>query len=63
MGITWVAVTKYLPEYVDDVIRNIEELEETISGDWLLLVERYYLFTEKICKSRTAYFLFVINYR
>jgi hypothetical protein len=35
------AVTKYLPRYVDDVIRNIEELEETISGDWLPLAERY----------------------
>jgi len=34
------AVTKYLPRYVDDVIRNIAELEETISGDWLPLAER-----------------------
>ncbi|NOR77290.1 MAG: hypothetical protein GQ523_02405 [Methanophagales archaeon] len=34
------AVTKYLPRYVDDVIRNIGELEETISGDWLPLAER-----------------------
>ena len=35
------AVTKYMPEYVDDIIRNIGELEETISGDWLPLAERY----------------------
>ena len=34
------AVTKYMPEYVDDIIRNIRELEETISGDWLPLAER-----------------------
>ena len=34
------AVTKYMPEYVDDVIRNIKKLEETISGDWLPLAER-----------------------
>ncbi len=35
------AVTKYMPEYVDDIIRNIGELEETISDDWLPLAERY----------------------
>jgi hypothetical protein len=34
------AVTKYMPEYVDCIIRNIGELEETISGDWLPLAER-----------------------
>jgi len=37
------AVTKYKPRYVVDVIviRNIKELEETISGDWVPLAERY----------------------
>ena len=33
------AVTKYMPEYVDDIIRNIGELEETISVN-LPLAER-----------------------
>ena len=37
------AVTKYMPGYVVEVIviRNIEKLEEIISGDWLPLAERY----------------------
>nr|QNO49182.1 hypothetical protein CDCKMDEO_00027 [Methanosarcinales archaeon ANME-2c ERB4] len=36
------AVTKYIPGYVVEVIviRNIKELEEIISGDWLQLAER-----------------------
>ncbi len=41
------AVTKYMKGYVveDIVIRNIKELEETISGDWLPL-------TERLCKEQ-----------
>jgi hypothetical protein len=40
------AVTKYMSGYdVDNVIRNIKELEETISGDWLPL-------TERLCKEQ-----------
>ncbi|MBE9592411.1 MAG: hypothetical protein IMF19_02915 [Proteobacteria bacterium] len=34
------AATKYMSLYVDDVIRNIEDLKETISGDWLQSAER-----------------------
>jgi hypothetical protein len=41
------AATKYMPGYVveDIVIMNIKDLEETISGDWLLL-------TERLCKEQ-----------